>query len=336
MASMTRAVTTLLLLLLLLCAGCEAARPTQPAAVAEGAGQLWQDGAIFDEVHRLLEAPGPRQVLWVEMYEFGRHDLEAAMLAARDRGADVRLIVDPTVDVSRQTADQLLASGLPVRFYPVDERHHQIDHVKLLYTDQAALVAGMNWGQHSEANHDYGLRTGGRDDLARLRSIFEHDWALAGGSAGGATAAGTAGPVVETTPGEGVRARLLDAIAGARRSIEAEVYTLTDGRVLSALADAHRRGVDVRMVVDPNQQANRRAVEDLRTADVPVRGYPVPKGALLHAKAGLFDGRALLLGSANWTLSGLSVNHELDLETADPAATAAFAARFERDWAASS
>jgi phosphatidylserine/phosphatidylglycerophosphate/cardiolipin synthase-like enzyme len=49
----------------------------------------------------------------------------------------------------------------------------------------------------------------------------------------------------------------------------------------------------------------------------------------------LFDGRRLLVGSANWSQSGLSVNHELDLMSEDPLAAAAFAARFERDWAAS-
>jgi phosphatidylserine/phosphatidylglycerophosphate/cardiolipin synthase-like enzyme len=338
MAAMTRWLKTLLPLLLLVhlvCAGCGSVSQLPPGTAAQGSGHLWQDGAIFDEVRRLLSAPQLREVLWVEMYEFGRQDLMAALVAARDRGADVRLIVDPTVDVSRQAADQLRAAGLSVRLYPVDERRHQIDHVKLLYTDRAALVAGMNWGGHSDANHDYGLVTSSRVELERLRSIFEHDWAFAGGVGDAPVPSRATASIVETTPGEEIRTLLLDDIDRAQHSIDAEVYTLTDGHVLTALAGAHRRGVEVRMVVDPNQQANQRAVDDLRTAGIPVRGYPVPRGTLLHAKAGLFDGRTLLLGSANWTLSGLSVNHELDLETVDPAAAAAFAARFERDWAAS-
>jgi phosphatidylserine/phosphatidylglycerophosphate/cardiolipin synthase-like enzyme len=45
----------------------------------------------------------------------------------------------------------------------------------------------------------------------------------------------------------------------------------------------------------------------------------------------LFDGE-LVLGSANWTLSGLGVNHELDIETEDALAVAAYAARFAADW----
>ena len=51
----------------------------------------------------------------------------------------------------------------------------------------------------------------------------------------------------------------------------------------------------------------------------------------MHAKIGLFDG-VLILGSANWTLSGLGVNHELDIQTKDPGAVAAYASRFGSDW----
>ena len=66
-----------------------------------------------------------------------------------------------------------------------------------------------------------------------------------------------------------------------------------------------------------------------------MRWYADSTGALLHAKIGLFDG-VLVLGSANWTLSGLGANHELDIETGDPAAVAAFAGRFAADWSRSS
>src|SRR5439155_574753 len=95
----------------------------------------------------------------------------------------------------------------------------------------------------------------------------------------------------------------------------AEVYTLTDAEVIADLVFAHRRGAVVRVVLDPNRSYNQRAFVLLRTGGVEVRWYPVPKGVLLHAKIGLFDG-LLVLGSANWTLSGLGVNHELDVVVA--------------------
>jgi phosphatidylserine/phosphatidylglycerophosphate/cardiolipin synthase-like enzyme len=191
----------------------------------------------------------------------------------------------------------------------------------------------MNWGRHSAANHDYAFETRLPAVMARLREIFEQDWSLAGGRP--APLGPTGGPVVQTAPGEEVRALLVSALREAAVAISAEVFLLTDPDVLVALAACHRRGVRVRILLDPAQDANLSGFRLLRAAGVEVRRYPVPPGAKLHAKAGLFDGRRLLQGSANWSLSGLSVNHELDLVAEDPLAAAAFATRFERDWAGS-
>ena len=124
---------------------------------------------------------------------------------------------------------------------------------------------------------------------------------------------------------------LTRALVHARHRVLAEVYTLTDPELIAELVGARRRGVTVRVLLDPNQPYNRRGYAVLRAGGVEVRWYPIPKGALLHAKIGLFDGQ-LVLGSANWTLSGLGTNHELDIETGDSRAVAAYASRFEADW----
>ena len=50
-------------------------------------------------------------------------------------------------------------------------------------------------------------------------------------------------------PGDG-RAPLLDEIEAARQSIDLEVYIVTDEIILEALADARRRGVDVRVILE--------------------------------------------------------------------------------------
>ena len=124
------------------------------------------------------------------------------------------------------------------------------------------------------------------------------------------------------------------ALGRAQRRVLAEIYTLTDAEVMAGLAAAHRRGALVRVLLDPNQAYNRHAYSVLASSGVDVRWYPIPKGALLHAKVGVFDNE-LVLGSANWTLSGLGVNHELDIETQDPHAVAAYGSRFDSDWARS-
>jgi phosphatidylserine/phosphatidylglycerophosphate/cardiolipin synthase-like enzyme len=325
-----------------LLSGCSATglpRPPYRPPAPPPAGtfyRLWQDAAIFACVHSLLDRASPGQELWVEMYEFDRSDLAAELLSARARGADVRLMVDRTVPVSSRTADALSGAGLPVRAYPVDDARHQIDHVKLVLSGGTALVGGMNWGSGSAGNHDYALETALPTVVARLSAIFAQDWALAGDRVAPAPpASGRSAAVAQTTPGEEVRAALVAGLRSARTSVQAEVFVLTDQEVIAALAGARRRGARVRVLLDPEQDVNRAGMDLVQAAGVEARWYPVPQGTKLHAKAVLFDGSRLLLGSANWSQGGLSVNHELDLVSDDPGAAAAYARRFEQDWSAS-
>ncbi|TAN31839.1 phosphatidylserine/phosphatidylglycerophosphate/cardiolipin synthase family protein [bacterium] len=301
-----------------------------PAVGASGGAEavrLWQDASIFQLVGGLIGSAHTRVL--VEMYELGRADLVQELGAARRRGAEVRVITDPTVGASRRGAAVLDSLAVPERAYPVDGGRHQIDHVKLLIADGEAAVGGMNWGRHSDRNHDYVLATRVRAEVDRLVRIFDQDWNLAGGRP--APLRAEAAEVAQTAPGEEIRAMLEAALNHASQRALAEVYTLTDPEVIAGLVSAHRRGALVRVLLDPNQAYNRHAYEVLRAGGVEVRWYPIPKGALLHAKIGLFDGE-LVLGSANWTRSGLGVNHELDIETGDPVARAAYAARFAADW----
>jgi phosphatidylserine/phosphatidylglycerophosphate/cardiolipin synthase-like enzyme len=318
------------LLLSLGLVGCSS--PAHPVpAVAHAAGlqtvRLWQDANIFHLVGDLIASARVR--VMVEMYELGRPDVVHQLGDAVQRGVRVRVITDPTVGANRGSVAALDSRGVPERVYPVDDGRHQIDHVKLLIADGEAAVGGMNWGKHSDRNHDYVLQTRVTLDVDRLARIFEQDWDLAGGHP--SPLAAIAGDVAQTAPGAEIRSMLEAALIRAVRRVLAEVYTLTDPEVIAELVEAHRRGATVRVLLDQHQDYNRHGYAVLRAGGVEARWYPLPRGVLLHAKIGLFDGR-LVLGSANWTLSGLGVNHELNIETEDPAVVGDYAARFAADW----
>jgi cardiolipin synthase A/B len=330
-----RAVCCLFLLLSLV--GCSNpvfySAPVRVAPAASDAGRavrLWEDAHIFELVGRLIGS-AQRRVL-VEMYELGRQDLVRALGEAAARGVEVRVITDPTVKQSRKSVVRLDALHVSERVYPVDDARHQIDHVKLLVADDGAAVGGMNWGVNSDRNHDYVLETRIAVEVDRLVGIFDQDWTLAGGHP--APLAAAVGLVAQTSPGAEIRSMLEDALKRAKHRVLAEVYTLTDPEVITELVLAHRRGLTVRVVLDPNQSYNVHGFAVLHAAGVEVRWYPVPKGALLHAKIGVFDAE-MVLGSANWTVSGLGVNHELEIETDDAAAVQAYVTRFESDWSRS-
>jgi phosphatidylserine/phosphatidylglycerophosphate/cardiolipin synthase-like enzyme len=102
--------------------------------------------------------------------------------------------------------------------------------------------------------------------------------------------------------------------------------------VLEALATAARRGVRIRALLDPTQPQNAAAMAELTAAGALVRLYAQAGDELLHAKLGIFDRQMVLFGSCNWSRSGFTRNHELDLLVRDATLARVFLSRVEQDW----
>ncbi len=305
------------------------------AAIRAGADSvtvLRSGEATFTELRRLLD--GARLHIQVEVYEFGRPDLAAALAVAHARGVAVTVIADLSESATAATALTLRATGIDVVDYPV--RARMIDHVKLLVVDgSVAVVGGINWGAGSYANHDFDVELRGPavDNLGR---VFTRDLVTCGRlMVVPAARADPAVLVAATLPGAEILPMVMGAVAAARRSLDVAMYTLTDADVVAAMEAAHARGVSVRVLLDPSERPSDPSAASLRAHGVDVRLYH-SSGEKLHAKAAIVDGSTALLGSANWTVSGFEHNHELDVAIpANPAVAAALEEQFTRDWTAS-
>jgi cardiolipin synthase len=308
-------------------------RAGSPVAVgADTVRVLPRGSTAFPVITALVE--GARSTVHVEMYEFGRQDLADALVDAHRRGVAVTVIDDPSVDVTHSTAARLRAAGVDVLDYPV--RKGMIDHVKLLVVDgRVAVVGGINWGATSDRNHDVDAEMTG-PAAADLDRVFVDDLVTCGRAA-------TQPPfqpdtrvlVASTLPGTDIRPLALDLIDSARSTLDLELYVLTDTGIVHAVERAQRRGVRVRVLLDPNQRPSDHAFAILAAAGVPVRTYRT-SGEKLHAKLGIADGRTALFGSANWTAGGFERNHELDVLVLDsPGVAAQLTAMVDADWSAS-
>ncbi len=123
-----------------------------------------------------------------------------------------------------------------------------------------------------------------------------------------------------------------DAIGAARQSILIQAYEITPGPPVAALIAAHRRGVNVRAIVDYRQLHDRRYHEDARAVgELAAAGIPVmvdhPPG-LMHDKVMVIDAATVVTGSFNYTFSAEHRNVENLLLIHDPA----LAAQYTRHW----
>jgi phosphatidylserine/phosphatidylglycerophosphate/cardiolipin synthase-like enzyme len=98
-------------------------------------------------------------------------------------------------------------------------------------------------------------------------------------------------------------------INGAEKSIHLAAYSFTSQKVTDALLRAHKRGVDVRMILDKSQvKKPRQVILDLHAAGIPIRvSY---KYAIMHNKYIIVDKETVETGSFNFTASAEKRNAE--------------------------
>ncbi len=120
-------------------------------------------------------------------------------------------------------------------------------------------------------------------------------------------------------------------IAQAERRIDVAMFYLTNKYVTAELIAAHKRGVDVRVIVDATSaQSKYTKHELLREAGIPVKVENW--GSKMHMKAAVVDGRAVAVGSMNWSFSGAKKNDENTLILHSPELAVEFESVFDRLW----
>jgi phosphatidylserine/phosphatidylglycerophosphate/cardiolipin synthase-like enzyme len=136
-------------------------------------------------------------------------------------------------------------------------------------------------------------------------------------------------PEIHYAPSENLERFDVALLRAARSKIDLAAYVLTDWPVIDALIDAHRRGVAIRIVLDPSQASD---LDRLREVSQSLRISP--PGPFMHLKSYSIDDMLLRTGSANFTASGMKQQDNDVVVIRDRAAAQTFGARFEQIWSA--
>ncbi len=109
--------------------------------------------------------------------------------------------------------------------------------------------------------------------------------------------------------GASCQALLVNAIRSTRHRLLIQAYSFTSAPIAEAVAQAHKRGVEVRVILDKSQQSERyTSATYLKHAGVPV--VIDNKPAIAHNKVMVFDDQAVFTGSFNFTKSAQERNAE--------------------------
>jgi len=177
--------------------------------------------------------------------------------------------------------------------------------------------------------------------MTRRRSAW-HAGLLAGAVAGAVALALTGCAVPPSSPSEFALVQYPEAgftglyaqTAAATKSIDMEIYELDDPIEETALIAAHRRGVQVRVLLDSAYElktANEPTYALLRAGGVQVRFGA--SSTIFHIKTTTFDGSTSDISTANLTPQYYATTRDAEIRDSYPVQVAAIEKTFANDWA---
>ena len=269
------------------------------------------DREYFDTVQKLIASA--ESSIDVEMFLVYSNNLQVRelldeIIEAKERGVKVNILMEDGQEENKISLEYLRDRGVRAK---LDEPETKL-HAKRILVDGKKLVIGSSnltksaFNKNNESNVLVDLEED-KDKIEILRDDYAE--------------------------------KLLEAIDSAKKEIDIIIYSFQfeygrenkNYELMSALLKAHDRDVRIRIVLDSwkgGQSANEPAYEVLERAGVEV--YYDFDTIASHNKLIVIDNETVLLGSANWTATGLAKNREASILIRDPSTSGIYKAYIDK------
>ena len=136
--------------------------------------------------------------------------------------------------------------------------------------------------------------------------------ALFAAASGAIEVAGGRVPPIEVyfSPRDGATAAIVREIGRARVEIRVQAYSFTSAPIAEALRKAHRRGVDVQVILDKSQRRRQNYSSSAFLANARIPTYIDAEHAIAHNKIIIIDRSVVITGSFNFTKAAEEKNAE--------------------------
>jgi cardiolipin synthase len=321
---------------------------------------LVDDKSMIADVMR--EVAAAQHSIHFESFLFNGPDAKALcdlLIEKKRQGLEVKVLLDPTAQTfeerhrahssNHHLAQYLRQNGVDVALYPVNKLSGSLtpaEHAKLLVIDdRMAYMGGTNIDEAD--NHDVNVKICG--PAARdIRELFDESWdvsqqssAFAVGRAQDPTIRDPFVQVYSTGPSRStIKQAVLEHIDAARQEVKVEMFALSDREIIEALKRAHRRGVNVQVLLCENRRAfglptfhlpNLPAALELQEAGIDVRLYHREQFHQMHTKMAIFDRHTVVLGSVNWIHNAFRGVHEYCVSIVNDELAGQLIDQFHRD-----
>lgn len=278
---------------------------------------------------------GAQKSLRIKMFVFSDPELLAAVIAAKKRGVNVKVMLNPARrngdDDNAESRKTLLDAGIEVSD---SSPEFGLTHEKsMVVDDEVAFIKSLNWvTENLNETRDYAIITNHPHEVAEIADCFEADW--------------NRKPFVPPADshliwckGNG-RERVAHFIDEAKHTLFIENERYQDAVIIERIVRARERGVKVHLMARPPHTLKKEklveGVGGLRIMDdVGVKIHKLKK-LRLHGKMLLADGVRAIIGSINLAPGSFDDRRELAIEVHDDDIVQRLQKVADNDWENSS
>jgi phosphatidylserine/phosphatidylglycerophosphate/cardiolipin synthase-like enzyme len=252
----------------------------------------------------------------IKMFVFSDPDLINAVIAAKKRGIDVQVMLNPSrrsgEEDNGETRKLLEEAGIDVKD---SNPKFGLTHEKsMVIDDNTAFIKSLNWAtKNLTVTRDYAVTTNHKHEVDEVLSCFLADWNR-----------------TEFDPGEHAhmiwctgngRDRIARFIDEAKHTLFVENERYQDSVIIERLVRAATRGVKVHVMARPPHSLKKdklvEAVGGLRIMDdVGIKIHTL-RHLKLHGKMLIADGCRAIVGSINLAPGSFDDRRELAIEVHD-------------------
>ena len=128
---------------------------------------------------------------------------------------------------------------------------------------------------------------------------------------------------------------ILEAIANATKSIRIKMFLFSDPSLIKAVITAQHRGVDVRIMLNPERRDGEKENHDSRKTLTDAGVHVIdsnPQFDLTHEKSMVIDDHTAFIQSLNWETKNLTVTRDYAVVTSHKHEVDEVAQCFDADW----
>ncbi len=236
---------------------------------------------------------------WIAVYTFTLPSLRDALKRAKDRGVDVRVILEKfpfwNTTINRETEEFFKKNAIPL--HQSGAGQFAFMHAKYMIFDDRWTVETANWTRASFAsNREFFMQWDDVDILAQLAQIFQSDFS--GKKWVSHDVRLLAGPT-------NARERILDFLDDTGQSIAVYAPSFSDQELLTHLTRLCYSGRIIQILLanyEEDEEIDYDSCLQVRTMKKP-----------LHAKVLIRDKSHAFVGSFNYTKNSLENNREIGI-----------------------